>query len=915
MSEHRRRSANPGGEQPPPRRSDSERPYAYGYPVEGAPEYGRGGPAGGPGRAAAPGRAAGPNRSGAPGRPGPGQVPGQGGRRAARETAEQPRLTRAEMRKQSRKGGGGGGTAGGPPGGRGAGRGGRPGKKRLIDYPRFGKSGLRRWLPSWKQVLTLFLVFFGGGVAAVGAAYALVQVPDEKTPLQIQSNVFYWADGTEMARTGNENQQLVELSQISRPAQDAVIAAENDTFRTDSGIDPKGIARAVYKMATGGETQGGSTITQQYVKNVYLSQDQTLSRKAKEFFITLKVNGEKTKDQILTGYLNTSWFGRGATGIQAAAQAYYGVDASKIDVCQGAMLAGLLKGAGLYDPSLSAANHERMVGRWNWILDRMVTTKALSADDRAKCKDFPEPIDVKTATKTTGEVSYLVETAKQYVTNKDPDITTPALDRGGYQIHTTFQKDKVDALKKAVDDFEAARLDPANKELDRNVQIGAASVVPGDGAIVAIYGGPGIENGHFTNNADAAGVPVGSTFKPIVLATAMQEGVLTKNGPDGKPAKINPDSRYLADDMAQIYRADGSKAIGDDGQPYHQRNSDPGKKGYVTLRTAMQWSYNVPFVQLGQDVGGDKVRAMAIKFGLHDDKTLSPANTLTLPLGTSTPSAIRMAAAYSVFPAHGQQADPYSVTGVQFRGKDLPNFDKPVLKTVIEPAVADNITDVLQNVAKNGTGNKTAELGFPVAGKTGTSDKSKSAWWIGYTPSLTTAVSMWREDVAKQTGLESLDGTGGKSEIHGGDFPTEIFTRYMKIIGPGNPRSFTAPAPWGQEVDSSGAPATASASASPSTSPSTETSPTAEVPTETADPSPTESQRPTGRPSGKPSSSASSSPDCLLGFCPSSSPSSGAAGGTGTGGNGGNGGNGAGGTGTTTGTTSGRNGGPGTGTG
>ncbi|MFJ1753727.1 transglycosylase domain-containing protein [Kitasatospora sp. NPDC088134] len=832
MSEHRRRSADPGGEQPP-RNADAGRPYAYGNPVEGAPEYGSG----------------------------PGGEPGL--RRAVRQTPEQPRPTRAEMRKQSRKGGGSGdGGSGGSGGGRAAGRGGRPGKpgkKRLIDYPRFGKQGFRRWMPSWKQVLSLFLVFFGGGVAAIGTAYALVEVPNAKKALEIQSSTYYWADGSEMVRKGSTNQQLVELSAISRSAQDAVIAAENSTFRTDSGIDPKGIARAVYKMATGGETQGGSTITQQYVKNVYLSQDQTLSRKAKEFFITLKVNGSKTKEEILEGYLNTSWFGRGATGIQAAAQAYYGVDASKIDNCQGAMLAGLLKGAGLYDPSLSKENHARMVERWNWILDRMVTTKVLSAEDRAKCKDFPEPIQVKANADMNGEISYLVDTANKYVMAQDPSITQAALDRGGFEIHTTFQKDKVDALKKAVDDFQAARLHPDKEPKDQNIQIGAASVVPNDGAIVAIYGGPGIDKNHFTNNADAKGVPVGSTFKPIVLATAMENGVLTKNGEDGQPAKINPNSRYLAENMSVIRRPDGTPAIGDDGKPYKQRNSDGGGKGYVTLRQAMQWSYNVPFVQLGQDVGGKNVENMALKLGLRKE-SLAPSSTLTFPLGTSTPSAIRMASVYSVFAARGQQTDPYSVTSVKYHGKDLPNIGKPAPKTALDQAVADNITDVLYNVAKNGTGTKTNELGFPVAGKTGTTDDGMSAWWIGFTPTLSTSVSMWREDPATKAGLQSLDGTGGKSDVHGGDFPAEIFTRYMKVVGPGNPKAFPTPAPWGDQVDSSGAPATASASASaPASAPPVEQPPTMpSMPTESSTPRP-----PT------PGPTSSKTPDCLLGLCPS----------------------------------------------
>ncbi|MFF2627215.1 transglycosylase domain-containing protein [Kitasatospora griseola] len=801
MSEHRRRSANPGGEQPPSRRASAGRPYAYGSPVEGAPDY-------------APESR---EPSAGPGRPGPAAAPGP--RRAVRETAQQPRLTRAEMRKQSRKGSGGGGDSEGPPNGRSAGRNGKPGKpgkKRLIDYPRFGKTGFKRWMPSWKQSLSLFLIFFGGSVAAIGAAFALIPVPDAKASIDLQNNIYYWADGTEMARKGDTNKQWVELSEISRPAQDAVIAAENETFRTDKGIDPKGIARAVYNMATGGETQGGSTITQQYVKNVYLSQEQTLSRKAKEFIIALKISDDK--DKILTGYLNTSWYGRGATGVQAASQAYYGVDANKLDVCQSAMLAGLLKGAALYDPTLNAGNRDRMQERWNYVLDRMQATKTITAEDRAKCgPKFPEPIVVKAPASMNGEVSYLVDTANKFLAAKDKNLNQQRLDRGGFQIYTTFQKDKVDALKKAVDDFEAANLHPDKRAEDQNVQIGAASVVPNDGAIIALYGGKGIENNHYTNNADAVGVPVGSTFKPFVLATAMQTGVLTKNGEDGTPAKINQDSKYLADNLAPIYTKDGTPAIGDDGKPYKQRNSEPGQKGYVTLKQAMQWSYNVPFVQLGQDAGNKNVRDMVMKLGLHED-TLAPATSLTFPLGTSTPSAIRMASAYSVFAARGQQTDPYSVSKVLSGGKELPGFTKPTPKQVLDPVVADNITEVLQNVAKNGTGSKTNELGFPVAGKTGTTDGGKSAFWVGYTNSLTTSVGMWREDPANKSGLQSLDGTGGKNEIHGGDFPAEVFTRYMKVIGPGNPKNFQAATPWGQEVDSSGAPASPSSSASASTS-------------------------------------------------------------------------------------------------
>ncbi|MEV4612343.1 transglycosylase domain-containing protein [Kitasatospora sp. NPDC049258] len=860
MSEHRRRSSNPGdGEQPAGDGADGQSPYAYGSPVEGAPRYGRDGrPVGGPD-----------------------ELRSEGIRRGARQTAQQPRLTRAEMRKQAQKKGGKGGDTG--PAGRGDQAGGKPGKKRFIDYPRFGKSGFRRWLPSWKLVLTLFLIFFGGTVGAVGVAYQMTPIPKLNELVHDQNNIYYWADGSEMTRKGTTNRQIVELANISRPAQDAVIAAENESFRDDSGIDPKGIARAVYKMATGGETQGGSTITQQYVKNAYLSQDQTLSRKVKELFITLKINGQLSKDEILTGYLNTSWYGRSSTGIQAAAQAYYGVDAKDVNVCQGAMLAALLKGAAVYDPTLSDGNRKNMQERWSWILTRMVATGKLSQADSDKCgKTFPEPIERKAPANMNGEVYYLVDTANKYLASKDPQISQQKIDQGGYQIYTTFEKDKVEQLKKAVDDVQADSLKPDKREADKFVQVGAASVRPNDGAIVALYGGPGIENGHYSNNADSTGIPVGSTFKPFVLATAMQTGVISQTDDQGKPKRINASSKYLADDNSEIHKADGSPAIGDDGKPYHQRNDSRNNPGYVSLKTAMQYSYNVPFVQLGQDVGGKAVEDMVLKMGLRKE-SLRPSSTLTYPLGTSTPSSIRMASAYSVFAARGQQTDPYSVSKLVYNGKENPAFTKSAPKTVLDQAVADNVTDVLQNVAKAGTGTKTNQLGRPVAGKTGTTDAGTSAWWVGYTPQLTTAVGMWREEPGTSK-LLSLNGTAGHESVHGGDFPTDIFTRYMKAALNGQPKEdFPTPEPIGEEVDSSGAPASPSASASasdspsaaaptdnqpgPSTSSSASTSPSASA-TDTDKPcflgplcpSPS-ATRPTGRPTGSksPSSSPSSS--------------------------------------------------------
>lgn len=766
MSERRRKTPNPGGDGPKP-------------PGNGA------GRRGGPGQDELRSEGLGRSRS-----------------QGVRETAQQPRMTRAEMRKAAAKGGRGKrGAAAATAAAAG------PGKKRFIDYPRFGKTGVRRWLPSWRQWLSGFLLVFGCFVGLVFYLYQTTQIPDMNSLVNRQNTIYYWADNTEMTRKGEANRQIVELKDISPNIQNAVIAAENQSFRTDSGIDPKGMLRAVYNMARGGETQGASTITQQYVKNAYLSQEQTLDRKVREFFITLKINQKLDKDEILKGYLNTSWFGRGANGAQAAAQAYYGVDAKDVNLCQSAMLASLLKGAAYYDPT-NPNNKERAEGRWAWILDQMVKIKAVTPEERAKCTAYPMPIVQKASAKMNGEISYLVDSANRYVTATDKSITQQVIDKGGLKIYTTFEKDKVDALKKAVDDVKAANLDPAKRpDNDTFVQFAAASVRPNDGALVAIYGGDGVENGHFDNNAEATGVQVGSTFKPFVLATAMQMGVLTAKDESGKPKRINADSRYLSDDMAVIRKVDGSPVIGDDGKPYRQKNEDAGKRGYVSLRQAMQYSYNVPFVQLGQDVGNDNVANIAMQMGIKKEG-LAGTNTATFPIGTSTISPIRMANAYATFAASGKAAEPYSVSKVEVDGKERPGFGKKDTKVALEPAVADNVTDVLVNVAKNGTGKATNALGRPVAGKTGTTDKNRSAWWVGYTPQLSTSVAMWREDPSKHQ-RESLNGTGGQESIHGGALPTDVFTRYMKAaLANEKVVDFPTPTPVGTEVDSSGAPST-----------------------------------------------------------------------------------------------------------
>ncbi|CAL9304456.1 transglycosylase domain-containing protein [Streptomyces sp. SudanB182_2057] len=760
---------------------------------------------------------------------------------------ERPYGGRAEARRAAQRGGRRRGADNTGPG-RGRGRATTaPGKKRFIDYPRAGKGGWRRWVPSWKLVSGLFVGFVGGLVVMVGVGYAMVSIPNENDAAKSQNNVYYWSDGTQMVATGTGvNRQNVSVDQIPEAMRFAVISAENKSFYQDSGVDPMGIARAMANMARGGQTQGGSTITQQYVKNTYLSQEQTVTRKFKEMFISIKVGTKLKKDQILQGYLNTSYFGRGAYGIQAAAQTYYGKNAVDLKPSECAVLAALLKGPTYYDPAgnqdldktaTPQANEKRSRERWAWILDEMHKDKHLSdAEYKEAIAQYPKPDGRKATRGMNGQVSYLVDTAKKYVLAHS-DITEAQFDRGGYQIYTTFEKDKVSALAKAVKDVQKEKLDPEHRELDKYVQFGAASVKPKDGAIVALYGGDGYENGHFTNNADTSGVPVGSTWKPFVLAAAMEYGTY-KSGGQG----VSPLSKYNGDDHLKVRRPDGTYYLNKDNSYFFQENESDHPWGYITLHKAMEQSVNTPFVQLGVDVGMSKVRDVAKAAGILPQSMSQDLNP-SFAIGTSTPSAIRMADAYATFAASGQQTEPYSVTAVKLNGTDAPSFvkPKPAPKEAMDPNIANNVTDVLENVIQNGTAKKALALGRTAAGKTGTTDENKSAWFVGYTQQLSTSVAMFREN-PKDHRLLSMNGTANTDSIHGGDIPTQVWTDYMKaaLKGQSDP-GFPKATPIGTVQNQAGAPSpTPSFTPTPSRTPSATPTPTPSKTTPTPTPSASE---------------------------------------------------------------------------
>ncbi|WP_318203765.1 transglycosylase domain-containing protein [Streptomyces sp. SCL15-4] len=618
-------------------------------------------------------------------------------------------------------------------------------------YPRPGRTGWRRWMPSWRQWIGAVLSSFGLLGAFLVTAYAMTDIPANINSYATQQdNVYFWSDGTPMARTGWVQRQAMPLKDIPQDVRWAVLAAENESFYSDPGISLKGLSRALFRTVGEGDTEGGSTITQQYVKNVYLTQNQTVGRKFTEAMIALKLDNKMSKDEILEGYLNTSWFGRGTYGIQRAAQAYYGKDVGRLNVSEAAMLASLLKGAGLYDPTLGKANHARAVERWSWILDRMVKIGKLSPQERATYTKFPDPLKTNPLYDTGEQSDYLVELASQYA-KKAGHLTDKQFDLGGYQIYTTFDRKRERALTDAVAKArkEAGADDP---EVAESGHYGAASVAA-DGRVLAVYGGPDHRKQGY-NESNATTVPAGTAFLPFVYAAGLEHGVhKTRSGP---ATPVGPDSVYDGDDGVPVTTPEG---------PYWDRSGkkvaahNDGRRSYgkISLREALAKSVNTPFMQLGMDTGLDKVTRTAVASGLLRS-SIGP-QVPALSLGSSTPSAIRMASGYATFAAGGNHTEPYSVRRVTRNGAPLP-LNIPHPKRAVGAQVAERVTEALTDSFR--TAHPDAAAGRSgVSGKAGGTDKDTAAWYVGTADAVSTAIVVYRIDLAKSLEPLPLRGLAG----------------------------------------------------------------------------------------------------------------------------------------------------------
>jgi len=614
-----------------------------------------------------------------------------------------------------------------------------------------------------------------GAIAGAGFVLAQVDLPEED-PL-LQSTFVCAADVTEqcsednaMAKlSGEEDRVSVPLEEMPQVFIDAVLAAEDRQFFSHSGIDPVGIARALYRdLRNEGVRQGGSTITQQYAKNAYLSSERTVLRKLKEAVLAIELERELSKEEILERYLNIVYFGRGAYGAEAAARSYYGKSIRNIGLSEAAYLAGLIRAPETADVS---NDPERATFRRDSVLAGMVRTGAITAEERdaaaaAPIEDMARPRSQRDSMTVLrgAEVGshYYVEYVRRLLYDK---YGAERVNGGALRVYTTLDLDLQAAAHQAVWGTLDRPEDPA----------GALVSIDDAGRVLAMVGGRDFEasevNLALGRAAGGTGRQPGSSFKPFVLATALEQGISLRSRFENEYEAVFPDANA--------------------GEDWEVSNYDRGNEGVMDLVEATQISSNTIYAKLMLEVGPANAADVARRMGIRSE--LPVVNSLVL--GAGEVSVMDMASAYSTFAREGEAIQPIVITRVE----QVVDGEVRVLETAstkseraIAETTAAQVSHALRQVVLDGTGTG-ANPGFPAAGKTGTTQDYRDAWFVGYTPRLTTAVWMGFPDPDEQGNPRFMRDVRGR-DVTGGSFPAQIWRSFMRAaVGDDDHGSFPSP--------------------------------------------------------------------------------------------------------------------------
>jgi penicillin-binding protein 1A len=608
---------------------------------------------------------------------------------------------------------------------------------------------------------------------------------------------------------------VIPFDQMPMGLRRAVIAVEDKHFYSHGGVDPLAIARAAWvDFHDTSFEQGGSTITQQYVKTVLTGSDPTIGRKVREAIISIKLERELSKDQILARYLNAVYFGQGAYGVQAAARTYFGRDAQNLTLLQSATLAGLISAPSRFDP----VRHRRAARlRRNYVLEQMVQVGYLSPGRAHRLS--ARPVRVIHPKPFHSVAAYFADYTRRYLEARYGDDRVFG---GGLRVRTTLDLSWQRAAEDAVSAYLPGRRGPA---------AALVAIDPRDGAIRAMVGGRNFNVVKF-NLATQAHRQAGSAFKLFTLAAALEDGISPFSVWHGPPSIDIPNRRCYTN-----------------GRPWHVSNYADEAAGTMTLEQATVHSVNTIFAQVVTRVGPENVARMAHLLGIRS--RLQPYCSITL--GSEDVTPLDMAAAYATVADGGvyHRATPVSTV----RAPDGMVIDRP-LDTAGRPVLWQNdaamITSILQHVITSGTGTAAA-IGRPAAGKTGTAQDYTNAWFCGYVPQLATCV--WVGYPRANIPLRNID---GYPAVYGGSVPALIWHRFMSTVTAGLPvRGFPQPF-LGEWVLPSSSP---TASSSPSPSPSPSPTATTDTPTPTLSRPPSKTPSPTGPPSPvQPAPSVKSAP-------------------------------------------------------
>ncbi len=602
----------------------------------------------------------------------------------------------------------------------------------------------------------------------------------------------------------------------------AAVAAEDRNFYRHKGISMAGVVRAAFVNLFAGEIkQGGSTITQQYVKNAFVGRQRTFTRKAREAVIAMKLERTWDKNEILTAYLNTIYFGRGAYGIQAAARAYFAVDASRLNLEQAALLAGIIRAPEALDPSRKPEAAKKARAR---VLRAMAEERFITEDERAvaaaaEFKILPRRVAF------TGSAPYFLEAVRRELVRRFGETVVL---RGGLRVQTTLNSTMQQAAEQAV-----------RKTLDRptDPETALVSVDPKTGSVRAMVGGRDFVKRKFNMATQARRQP-GSAFKPVILAALLEQG-----------GTLN-----------DRFRAPGTITLDTGGQTWKLSNYDRKNYGSLSVLDATANSVNTVYAQMILQAKPEAAVDIAKRLGITSE--LEPVAALAL--GTEEVTPLELTGAYATLANDGKRARVHLIARVDDAGgRERYRFSESATEEIPQ-RVARLVTQALERVIESGTGTR-ADIGRPAAGKTGTTENHRDAWFAGYTPDLATAVWMGFPD-----GTKTMQNVRGMKVV-GGSFPARIWKAFMMEALEGvPPQAFPdpedapsispSPAPSGSILITPSVPASSPSepTADPSQPPPTQPSPEPSATGPSPQPSPTSTKgsggpQPTSSPSASPS--------------------------------------------------------------